>query len=113
LKIYSSSSIELCELGFLLFLTHALAVFNHFDTNTHESGHTSPMISHSMIGKACNLLHDELVIDHMLNPVFFFLILSNRFSDTANVTALVNLSGFLEQTNTIGVVNFRLIDTGR
>jgi hypothetical protein len=42
-----------------------------------------------VLGKASYLLHDELVVDHMLVP-FVFLVLSHHFSNTANVTALVS-----------------------
>jgi hypothetical protein len=78
---------------FLLF-TQSLAVFNRFDTNTQQSGHKLPMISQSVLGKSCNLFHDELLVNHMLVPVFSFVILSHRFSDVANVTALVSWKWF-------------------
>jgi hypothetical protein len=78
----------------LLLFTQIFAIFNHFDTSTQENGQISPMISQSVLEEVYNLLYDELVVDHMLVPVFFFFVLSQHFSDTANVTALVSWEWF-------------------
>jgi hypothetical protein len=47
----------------------------------------------------CNLFHDELVVDHMLVPVFSFFVLSHHFSVTANATTLVSWEWFSGANN--------------